>query len=319
MLNAALVKRLAAACGFDLCGITSPGMIKPAADKLSAWLKLGYCGDMGWMARNQARRADPTMLLDGVKSVIMLGLNYYQPHSEMTPPSHGRVSRYAWGRDYHKVVRKKTEHLLYLIREQLGKTSQSEFKWWVDYGPFLERAYAVQAGLGFIGKNTMLINRQFGSWLFLSEIVTTLELELDDNSGSNHGRCGDCRRCIDACPTGAITEDGFVDSRRCVSYLTIERPPTISPDTAGKIGDMMFGCDICQQVCPHNGRAEETRHQEFSRAAGVGEFLDIREVLSLATREEFLKLTAGTPLVRPGLANLQRNGRIVLCSEKSED
>jgi len=317
-ITAKKVKELAKLSGFDLCGITTPEIIPEASQHFINWLEKKYYGEMNWIANNRERRTNPSLLLENVKSVIMLGLNYYQKDSPAIPKGYGRVSCYARGKDYHKVIKKKIEHLLYKIREYLGKTDAHQFKWWVDYGPFLERAYGAKAGLGYIGKNTMLINRQLGSYFFLAEIVTTLELIPDNPYVVGHGRCGSCRLCIDACPTEAIIDDGVVDARKCISYLTIERPSQISQELSEKIGNYIFGCDICQQVCPHNVRAQVTKHKELTSSFGVGEFLSLSKILSLENRREFLQLTMGTPLTRPKLIGLQRNAKIILKNQQNK-
>jgi len=305
------VKTLAYASGFDLCGIALPDVIPEAANSLNSWLADGNHGEMSWMDSQFERRTDPLAILPNAKSVIMLGLNYYQPNSERQSAHDGRVSRYARGRDYHKVTAKRQKEFINKMQEQLGADSIHTFVSYVDHGPLLERAYAVKAGLGYIGKNAMLINKSFGSWIFLSAILTSLELMPGDPDGVNHGRCGECDRCVTACPTGAIVRDGVIDSRLCISYLTIERPTSIPEELADKMGEMIFGCDICQEVCPHNGRAPETTHSELLGSSGVGEFIDTRKILALESRAQFLALTAGTPLTRPRLEGLQRNALIV--------
>lgn len=305
MIDSQEIKRLAYQVGFDLCGICSPEIIPEARERYYLWLEKRYHGELDYLAKDPQRRSDPRLLLEGGKSVIMLGMNYFQPNSDLTPDEHGRVARYARGRDYHKVIAKKTKELLGMIKVAVGP--DPAFRWFVDYGPMLERAYAEKAGLGYIGRNGLLISRQFGSWIFLSEIITTLELLPDDPKAIKHGTCGTCKKCIDACPTGAIVEDRVVDSTKCISYLTIERPAVVSEDLIGKIGDRIFGCDVCQEVCPHNFQRQKlTKHEEFL-SGGVGEFIDTRKVLAMQTREDFLSLTAGTPLTRTKLEGLQRS------------
>ena len=318
-ITSAEIKRLAHDTGFDLCGVTSPEIIPAAAERYRQWLQQGYHADMAWMAAAQERRSDPSCLMEGVRAVIMLGLNYYSPSAKTMPVGHGRVSRYARGRDYHKVIGRMIKTLLRRIETTINRDAvvmpdmARHFKWWVDYGPFLERPYAERAGLGFIGKNSMLINHSFGSWIFLAEMVTSLPLEFDQADPNDHGRCGKCRLCIDACPTGAIVEDGVIDARRCISYLTIERRSDIPAEPAAEIGDNLFGCDVCQEVCPLNQkRATLTAHRDLLPGQGVGESLDCHELLNLGSREQFLTLTAGTALTRPKLDGLKRNARIVL-------
>ncbi|MCK4605758.1 MAG: tRNA epoxyqueuosine(34) reductase QueG [candidate division Zixibacteria bacterium] len=323
MITSSDIKRLAAEAGFDLCGITTADVIPDAVEQYHRWLAGGYHADMDWMATSAGRREDPSTLMDNVRSVVMLGVNYYVPNSPQSPAGHGRVSRHARGRDYHKVVGRMTESLIRRIRYEMDRevVRQSDaagrFKWWVDYGPFLERAYAEKAGLGFIGKNSMLINRRFGSWIVLAEIVTSLELEPDHIRPGDHGRCGTCRRCIDACPAGAIIDEKTIDSRRCLSYWTIERHLQIPEEFAGPMGNRIFGCDTCQEVCPLNEKAVVTSHAALLPHSGLGEFIDAKQILNLRTTEEFLSLTAGTSLTRPKLEGLQRNARIVLANQES--
>ncbi|MBK7143211.1 MAG: tRNA epoxyqueuosine(34) reductase QueG [bacterium] len=307
MVDAQEIKRLAYQVGFDLCGICSPDLIPEARERYYLWLEKKYHGELGYLAKDPQRRSDPRLLLEGGRSVIMLGLNYYQPNSEIVPEGCGRVSRYARGRDYHKVIAKKTKEMIRGIESELGSDESAQFRWFVDYGPMLERAYAEKAGFGYVGRNGMLISRQFGSWLFLAEIITTLELLPDDPKAIKHGTCGTCKKCIDACPTGAIVEDRVVDSTKCISYLTIERPVEFDEALIPKIGDRIFGCDVCQEVCPHNFQRQKlTKHDEFL-SGGVGEFIDTRKVLAMQTREDFLAMTSGTPLTRTKLEGLQRS------------
>ena len=319
MITSSEVKELAIEVGFDLVGITRPDIIPAALARYHQWIKRGFHADMEWMATSLDRRSDPSSLMDETKSIIILGVNYYQANSETIPNGFGRVSRYARGRDYHKIIGRMIKSLLkkieYAINREVIRQQDIAccFKWCVDYGPFLERSYAEKAGLGFIGKNGMLINKTFGSWILLAEIVTSIELTPDHIWAGDHGRCGTCRRCIDACPTGAILEDGIIDARRCLSYLTVEHRGDIDDELATKAGDRLFGCDTCQEVCPHNQkRAVLTNHRQFLPESGVGEFVDVHKVQSISTQEDFLALTAGTSLVRSKLEGLRRNAQIVL-------
>jgi epoxyqueuosine reductase len=219
------------------------------------------------------------------------------------PVTHGRVARYAWGKDYHRVMRKRLESLVRYI-ESLAPEAKCRIT--VDTSPLLERATAQRAGLGFVGKNTMLVTRGFGSWVFLASVVTTLDLPADP---PDRRSCGLCRICIDSCPAQAITAPYRLDARRCTAYWTIESREPVPEPLKGKTGNWIFGCDACQEACPHNKRAASTNVPEFNPSRGAGARLPLREVLALKTDEEFKKRFGGTPLARLGRERLIRNAR----------
>ncbi|MGA9116982.1 MAG: tRNA epoxyqueuosine(34) reductase QueG, partial [Bacteroidota bacterium] len=240
------LRREAARRGFPLAGIARAAALEVEGARLREWLERGYDAGMGWMRRRIAERTDPRALLPGARSVVMLAVNYYTPVERSGRPGDARISRYAWGEDYHAVLGARLEGLAVWMRQVFGG---EVVRAWVDTGPLMEKAWAQRGGIGWIGKHGNIITRAFGSWVFLGGILTTAELEPDPPA---RGLCGSCTRCIDACPTGAIVGPSVVDSNRCISYLTIEHRGEIAPALADRLGGWIFGCDICQDVCPWN-------------------------------------------------------------------
>jgi len=241
-----LIKTWAKESGFLFCGISKAEFLEAEAPRLEAWLKNGMHGEMQYMENYFDKRLDPRLLVEGAKSVISLGLNYYTDLSQVDSSS-PKLSKYAYGTDYHNVIKEKLKHLLELINEHIGEVGGRAF---VDSAPVLDKAWAKKAGLGWIGKNTNLLNQKSGSFFFLAELIVDIELEYDIAPTADH--CGTCTRCIDACPTDAIVAPYVVDGSRCISYLTIELKNEIPQEFAGKMDNWMFGCDICQDVCPWN-------------------------------------------------------------------
>jgi epoxyqueuosine reductase len=304
-VTAETVKRVARECGFELCGVAPAGPVEDF-DRFERWLQRGMAGEMRYLIdRRAALRRDPRDLLSSAKSVICIG-KLYNTTRENSDPA---ISRYAWGKDYHDVVRLGLEKMV----ERLIAIEEFEWKICVDTAPLLERSYARMAGLGWIGKNTCLINEPLGSWFFLGEILTSLELEIDAPPAD---RCGTCTRCIDACPTQAIVPEGegfTLDSRRCIAYLTIElRSPIPEGLTAG-IGEHVFGCDICQEVCPWNSRAPLSSEGAFERRD-----LPPLEELSTMNEEEFREFARGSPLARPKYAGFMRNVKVALENRRAD-
>lgn len=253
------IKERAFQLGFDLIGI-SP--VKPLVhgDFLVDWLARGFAGEMGYLRRNLEKRLDPSKVLPGARSIISVAKSYYIPVKGMINKDGptGRVARYAWGKDYHELIGDRLEELLSFIVSQTDKKVGG--KVYVDTGPLLERELASLAGIGWIGKNTNLINRKFGSWLVLGEILLNITLDYD---GPTPIFCGTCTRCIDACPTGALVAPYLLDSRLCISYMTIELKGSIPVELRQQIGNHIFGCDICQEVCPWNRKAHPTSEAVF--------------------------------------------------------
>lgn len=247
--------------GFSKVGITKADS-GIESERLQDWLALGYQADMDWMAN--PKRQDITEVMAGVKSVICVALNYYTPHQHSQDSQVGKISRYGWGRDYHKVLTKKLKALATWLEAQ-GENIQGnniQARYYVDTGPIAEKAFAQRAGIGWIGKHSNVITREYGSWLFLGEVLTNLELE-PDHPHTEH--CGTCTRCIDACPTGAIAQPFVVDANRCIAYHTIENKAAEIPEAiAASLQNWVAGCDICQDVCPWNHRfAQETLEADF--------------------------------------------------------
>jgi epoxyqueuosine reductase len=311
MVDSDRVLSLALDLGFDVAGV-APAQPVPTMDAYVDWLSHEYHGCMHYLARKDRieRRLDPTLILPGARSIICLGLNYCQPPPPDIPRldgSRGRISRYAWGADYHEVLLGRIEDLARRIASIAG--AGASFRCYVDTGPVLERAYAQRAGLGFVGKNACLISPRHGSWLFLGEIVT--DLELAPTGTDPRGGCGTCTKCIDACPTGAIVAPYVVDARRCISYLTIEMRGGIPADHRPLVGDRVFGCDVCQDVCPWQRFARPTKESAF-QPAGVHQVAPALTDLVRMSARSFGALYGASPISRTKRDGLVRNAIVAL-------
>ncbi|SIQ19340.1 epoxyqueuosine reductase [Alkalispirochaeta americana] len=287
------------------------------------WLSQGRHGTMKWMERHAEMRYRPQGLLPGCRSMIFVGFNYYQPLPRAPDKPAGRVARYAWGRDYHKELGKRLRRV---VRALQGRYPHHHFRSWTDATPLAERYYAELAGLGFSGRNNLIIHRRFGSWFFLGEILSTLKFRehrpsRDCSSSATATRtrtCPDrCSRCIDSCPTRALMEPHRIDASRCISYLTIEYQGVIGPDLARSLGDWVFGCDLCQERCPFNQGVPSTGIEGFLQHRG-GSFLLLRDLLSLR-EEDMLARFAGSPLMRAGRTRLVRNACIAAANSGALD
>jgi epoxyqueuosine reductase len=302
MLTETSVKAQARALGFDLCGI-APAEAVPEAERIREWIARGYAGDMGYLPRTARRREDVRHYLPSARSVIVTGTLYNvdRPYSvEVADPAQAIVSRYAWGDDYHEVVGRRLDQLLEWMRAEHG--ASFEAKACVDTAPVHERAYAQAAGVGWIGKNGCVINDQIGSWVFLGEIVCSLPLAPDAPA---FDQCGSCALCLEACPTGALVEPHVLDARRCISYLTIELRREIPEPFRAGIGSRVYGCDVCQDVCPWNQSAPVSADPAWQPRAG----LDRPRLVDLCRRTdaELADLTRGTAMTRASVTALRRN------------
>jgi epoxyqueuosine reductase len=298
------IKAKARELGFSLVGIASADALQQEGAHLQEWLRRGYQASMAWMERRIEKRNDPREILPGAKSIVCVAVNYYTPVPHLSDEEHGKISRYAWGEDYHRLIGRKLEELRSWM---VGEFPGSETTWYVDTGPVLEKAWAERAGIGWQGKHSNVINRELGSWIFLGELITTLSLRPDPPE-TDH--CGTCTLCIEACPTGAIVEPYVVDSRRCLSYLTIEHRTEIQGEITTQFDGWIYGCDVCQDVCPWN--------QKFSRPTSDEAFLPREdraepklEEWSRMTREEFAERFRESPIKRAKWEGLMRNVEIV--------
>jgi epoxyqueuosine reductase len=311
-LTGAEVKALARICGFELAGVARA---EPAEDRVRyhAWAAAGNAGEMRYLTdRRAAVRDDPRNLLASARSIVCVGKVYQTPwpHStSFSDPERAWISRYAWGGDYHDEMRRGLEQLDARVRERVGP--QLESKICVDTAPLLERSYARLAGLGWIAKNTCLINQRIGSWIFLGELLLSIALDPDEPPPD---RCGTCTRCIDACPTGAIPAPYTLDSRRCISYFTIELRGEWPEEARAAAGPHIFGCDICQDVCPWNRRAAATEDPAFAPL----HFAPPLEDLACLSPEQFREMFCGTPVTRARYSGFLRNVAIAMGNSRLE-
>jgi epoxyqueuosine reductase len=300
------LKRRARAEGFDEIGIAAATELREHGEVLDRWLRAGRHASMEWMARRPELRTDPRRLLPGCRTVLVLGMNHAVERSPDRPgPPTGRIASYALGRDYHKVLGKRARRLADWLERETGLPARS----FVDTGPVLERAWAERAGIGWIGKNANLITRGLGSWMLLGVVLSVAEAAPD--GGPHAGFCGSCDACLSACPTGAIVEPGVVDSRSCISYWTIERRGAVPADRREGIGEWLFGCDICQEVCPWNRKfARPAPADRFGRRESIERIEPARlvEMDEATFRERF----SGTSLMRARWDGIRRNACIVL-------
>ncbi len=300
------VKTAALQAGFTQVGIARAEALVEERARLEEWLRRGHHAGMAWLARDVTRRCDPREVLPGARSVIVVSCTYLHGGEEAeAPPRHGKIARYARGRDYHRVLRRMLRKVEAAIQHIDPEARSRSF---VDSGPVLEKAWAVRAGLGWIGKHTNLISRTQGSWFFLAVVLTTAAFEYDAPAADH---CGTCTACIDACPTHAIPEPYVLDAHACIPYLTIELRDPVMPELEyTDFRNWVFGCDICQEVCPWNRFASETQHDDLRpRAATTLPSLDW---LADIDEQEFVRAFAGTPVMRAKAAGMRRNARWLL-------
>ncbi len=298
--NTRIVKRIASDLKFDFCGVSTASFLEEEAPRLEKWLNNGFQGKMSYLENHFDKRLDPTKLVEGAKSVISLVYNYY-PKEDHTENGSYKIAKYAYGEDYHHVIKAKLKQFLLTINEQIGEVGGRVF---VDSAPVHERAWAAKSGLGWVGKNSLLLNRKMGSFFFLAELILDLPLMADSPTGDF---CGTCTKCMDACPTDAIPTPYVVDGSRCISYLTIELKDQIPREFEGKFNDWIFGCDVCQDVCPWNRFSKSHAEPNFEPKEKMSEFSkkDWEEITEELWREVFRK----SPVKRSKYTGFVRNVR----------
>lgn len=301
------IKDQAERLGFDACGISEAERLDEQARRLEQWLLEGRQGTMGWMERNFEKRVDPTRLVDGAESVISVIHNYFPAEDFPDDPTVGKISRYAWGEDYHTVLKDKLYRLYEWLDREVGGDG-IDGRVFVDSAPVLDKVWAARSGLGWIGKHTNLLNRESGSYFFIGELIVDLPLE-HATDAPVEDLCGSCTRCIDACPTDAIFRPYAVDANRCISYLTIEHQDEPIPEELQPgMGNWIFGCDVCQEVCPWNKFSSPTDEPRFETRDGIND-TDVRDWVEL-NLDEYEERFSDSPVSRPGFENFKRNARI---------
>lgn len=293
------IKARALALGFDFCGVSKAEFLEEEAPRLEAWLNQNRHGQMGYMANHFDKRLDPRLLVEGAKSVVTLLLNYYPEKTVVQDEESYKISKYAYGTDYHFVIKDKLKDLLAFVQDEIGEVNGRVF---VDSAPVMDKVWAKRSGLGWVGKHTNLITREIGSFVFIGELILDLELEAD---GPMADYCGTCTRCVDACPTDAITEPYVVDGSKCISYYTIELKEAIPEEVKGKFENWIFGCDICQDVCPWNRFSRPHRTPAFDSNPALADLSrsDWEEI----TQEIFQELFRRSAVKRTKLEGLKRN------------
>ncbi len=302
LTNEIVIKK-AKQIGFDIVGFAKVEELTKETSYLKQWLEKKYHGEMDYMQKNFEKRINVSKILPTAKNIISLGMNYYIDEQYSNQKDKGKVSRYAWGKDYHLIIWEKLDEL----ENQLKQIDpEFESKSYVDTGPIMDKAWAVKAGLGWLGKHTNVINTEMGSWFFIATLITNYEF---NNSSIVTDHCGSCTACIDACPTNAIVDEYILDSTRCISYLTIENKDEIPEDFKGKFDNWIFGCDICQDVCPWNIKfSEVTLEEEF---LPQNKELDVSEILKM-NEEEFRTKFSESPVKRTKLKGLKRNANFII-------
>jgi len=293
------IKTTAVNLGFYKCGISKAEHLVKDAEKMEQWLSQGNQGEMSYLERNKDKRYNPELLVENAKSVITVLYNYY-PNQKLDEDDNYKISKYAYGKDYHYIVKEKLSKLLTTIEEKTGERNARVF---VDSAPVLDRAWAHKSGLGFIGKNTLLINKKGGSFFFIGHIIIDLELHYEQDVDFNN-YCGSCTKCIDACPTEALNEN-FVDARSCISYLTIEYKGELPQNLEGKFNNWIFGCDICQDVCPWNRFSFPHNEPLFELTHNLQNMT--KEQWKVIDKPQFNKLFKNTAVKRTGYNGLKRN------------